>query len=45
MSAIKDKAMNRMRNLLTEFGLTPSSRCKVNSQKDTPFETLAELID
>jgi|TARA_R100000655_G_scaffold51305_1_gene88965 P27 family predicted phage terminase small subunit len=42
---IKDKAMNRMKSLIVEFGFTPSSRARVNSQKEGPIDTIAELID
>jgi len=42
---IKDKAMNRMRALLTEFGLTPSSRARVNSQEKIEINDIENLID
>jgi P27 family predicted phage terminase small subunit len=42
---IKDKAMGRMRALLTEFGLTPSSRARVNSQEKIEINDIENLID
>ena len=42
---IKDKAMNRMRSLLTEFGLTPSSRARVNAKEKNEISDLEKLID
>ncbi len=42
---IKDKAMNRMRSLLTEFGLTPSSRARVNAKEKIEISDIENLID
>ena len=42
---IKDKAMNRMTGLLTEFGLTPSSRARVNSHEKIEITDIENLID
>ena len=42
---IKDKAMNRMKSLLPEFGLTPSSRARVNAQEKIEISDIENLID
>ena len=37
--------MNRMRSLLTEFGLTPSSRARVNAKEKIEISDIENLID
>jgi len=39
------KAKDRLRRLLTEFGLTPSSRARLKSTVEPPKDRLAEHLD